>query len=169
MKILLVTTVVPSPALITNVARALNLPGGLPRSAVPGPADRAAVGGNPPGRRPVARARSAADPCLDHGGQDAPTAQTASGNPASPPAGAGRRPSAAAARALASLTGPDAGDRLSHHGSCRKLAERADVVVALDDPACWGVWELSRRTTGPRFVNRPGNVVQVLSAPRPAS
>jgi hypothetical protein len=53
--------------------------------------------------------------------------------------------------------------------AARKLAERADVVVAMDDPACLGVWELSRRTVRPRFVNRPGNVAQVLAAPRPSS
>ena len=50
----------------------------------------------------------------------------------------------------------------------QRWAAEADVVVAMDDPSCWGVWELSRKTDRPRFVNRPGNVQQVLSAARSA-
>lgn len=48
----------------------------------------------------------------------------------------------------------------------RSWAADADVVVAMDDPSCWSVWELSRTTDRPVFVNRPGNVQQVLSATR---
>lgn len=50
--------------------------------------------------------------------------------------------------------------------TARRWAVESDVVVAMDDSSCWGVWELSRATDRPRFVNRPGNVQQVLSVPR---
>lgn len=45
-------------------------------------------------------------------------------------------------------------------------AAQADVVVALDDAACWGVWELARRSDTARYVHLARNVRQVLGAPR---
>lgn len=45
-------------------------------------------------------------------------------------------------------------------------ASRADIVVALDDDACWGVWELARRSRKARFVYLARNVRQVLATPR---
>lgn len=43
-----------------------------------------------------------------------------------------------------------------------ELARWADVVVAMDDAGCLGVWELSRRVEGPAYVNRTSRVRAVL-------
>jgi hypothetical protein len=168
-KILLVTTVVPSPTLVTNAARAVNLPGAsFDLLSLDPPIEPLAVGTHlvvdrslvP--RRPLTRASTTAAKAPPQRG----LRQKLRGALRRGRAGVHRLPlperwraSPGRMLAIACRTTPAA----------RKLAERADVVVALDDPSCWGVWELSRRTSGPRFVNRPGNVAQVLSAPRPAT
>lgn len=167
MKILIVTTVVPSPNLVTNVSRAINLPGAsFDLLSLDPPTEPLAVGTHlvvdrslVPGR-PLTRASTTAAKAPRPRG----LRQKIRGVLRRGRAGVHRLPlperwRASPARMLAIACRTTS--------AARKLAEGADVVVALDDPSCWGVWELSRRTSRPRFVNRPGNVVQVLAAPRP--
>lgn len=169
MKILIVTTVVPSPALITNVSRAINLPGTtFDLLSLDRPIEPLAVGTHlvvdrslVPGRPLTRVSTSAAKAPRQRGVRQKVQGVLRRGRTGVQrlPLPARWRASPARMLAVACRT----------TSAARKLAEGADVVVALDDPACWGVWELSRRTSRPRFVNRPGNVAQVLAAPRPSA